>query len=86
VDRLTESLTPEQMDEWMAWNLKHNGTVNGERLLHTLAAAASAVCGSNGLELEPWRVIPGAEGHSCQTEEEQMAIMAAFAARQNAGC
>jgi hypothetical protein len=83
---MTDSLDPDQFDEWMTWNEMHKGIVNGERLLHTVANNASAVCGSQGMELEPWRVIPGAEGHSGQTEEEQQAIMSHLAAIQNAGC
>ncbi len=81
---MTDSLAPEQMDEWMAWDELHHGTVRGERLLHTVAASASAVCGSNGMDMEPWRVIPGGSGEIYQTEEEQQLIMSHLAAVQNA--
>ncbi len=82
---MLQAMSPELMDEWLAFDELHKGTVSGERLLHTLANSAQAICGSNGMNLEPWKVIPGeADFDPGQTDEEQQAIMEQIAARQNA--
>ncbi len=81
---MLDAMSPELFDEWLAWDELHKGTIRGERLLNTLANSASAICGSNGMAHEPWKVIPGEVGFEGQTEEEQQAIMEQIAARQNA--
>lgn len=76
---MLDSMPPELLDEWQAWNELHDFPITGERTIAAIANAASAVCGSNGIEVEPWRIIPGARP-PIQTDREQQAIFERLAA------
>lgn len=75
---MLESIPPELLDEWrMADELDH--LLGQERLIKTVANSGMAICGSQGMEVEPWQLIPGEEPKVVrQSTEEQISIARAW--------
>lgn len=95
VEGLRQSMTPEQMDGWIAFNrLEPLGV---ERLIEVLKLGFAAVCGAWGAELEPdnFDPLPADESDSGADElsESDLELLAAqeiervrqLVARHNAG-